>query len=310
MDEGTVPVPSGSPGVDPAVLKSATADLLERCSFPVPGTDVVCAVSGGADSTALLALAVAAGLRVTAVHVDHGIRSGSAAEASIVADSARRLGASFRAVSAPVHPGADLEARARDVRHAAVGPDALFGHTADDQAETVLLRLIRGTGPAGLAAMRPERHPLLRIRRHETEDLCGRLGIATISDPTNHLPVHTRNRIRHEVLPLLDDVARRDVVPLLCRIAEQASEQADLVAALGSALDATDAAAVADAPAPVAVAALREWWRERTGLLPPDAAAFGRMLDVARGSAVGCDVVDGWHLRRSGGRLALTIDRR
>lgn len=292
-------------GREPSPIPVGIEGLLERCTFPVAGTDVVCAVSGGCDSTALLVLAVASGLQATAVHVDHALREGSAEEAAVVARTAERLGAGFRSVSAPVEPGPGLEARARSARHAALGPDALFGHTADDQAETVLLRLIRGTGPWGMAAMRPDRHPLLRIRRSETRDLCVRLGLETVDDVTNESPVHTRNRIRHEVLPLLDDVARRDVVPLLCRFAEQSSAQADLLEDLSGGIDPTDADALAAAPEPLAVAALRRWWMGETGSLPPDAAAFERMLGVARGAAVGCDVSGRWHLRRSGGRLSL-----
>ena len=87
--------------------------LLPRCRFPAAGSDVTCAVSGGADSLALLALAVAAGTRVTAVHVDHGLRAGGDDEAHVVADAAARFGAAFRAVRVEVAPGPNLEARAR-----------------------------------------------------------------------------------------------------------------------------------------------------------------------------------------------------
>ncbi|UDY34441.1 tRNA lysidine(34) synthetase TilS [Dermatobacter hominis] len=294
--------------IDPLALRddAAVAALLARCTFPALGSAVTLAVSGGPDSSALLVLAVAAGLDVTAVHVDHGLRPGSAAEADVVAALARRLGASSRSVAAPVEPGADLEARARAARHRAVGPDALFGHTADDQAETVLLRLLRGTGPAGLAAMAPARHPLLGLRRSETTALCAGLGIDPIQDPTNASPVHTRNRVRHEVLPLLDDVAGRDVVPLLCRLADLAGEQAALLDLLALDLDPTDARSLAVAAPPVAAAAVRRWWAEVTGIgLPPDAAAVARVIHVASGAAVGCDVVGGWRVRRSAGRLRL-----
>ena len=86
-------------------------ELLTRTTFPAAGTDVTCAVSGGADSLALLVLAVAAGCRVTAAHVDHGLRAGSAAEADVVATAAARLGAGFRPLRAEVAPGPNLEAR-------------------------------------------------------------------------------------------------------------------------------------------------------------------------------------------------------
>ena len=139
--------------------------LLARCDFPAAGTDVTCAVSGGADSLALLVLATHAGCRVTAVHVDHGIRPGSAGEAEVVRAAAERFGADFRAEAVAVVPGPNLEARARAARYGVLPPDVLTGHTADDQAETVLLNLARGAGLDGLAGMAPARRPLRRLRR-------------------------------------------------------------------------------------------------------------------------------------------------
>ncbi len=156
-------------------------ELLGRCHFPPPGTPLVCAVSGGPDSLALLVLACAAGASVTAVHVDHGLRPGSDAEAGVVAAAARRFGAAFRAETVVVEDGPNLEARARAARRVAVGPEAATGHTMDDQAETVLLNLLRGAGLDGLAGMRPgPRHPLLGLRRAETAALCDAVGLAPV----------------------------------------------------------------------------------------------------------------------------------
>jgi tRNA(Ile)-lysidine synthase len=281
--------------------------LLGRCTFPPAGTATTCAVSGGADSSALLALAVAAGLEVTVAHVDHGLRPDSDREAEVVRDLAVSLGAaSFVAHRVAVPPGPDLENRARRARRAVLGSAVLWGHTADDQAETVVLRLLRGTGPAGLAAMRPDTHPLLRLRRADTVALCDHLGIAPLQDPTNADPRFTRNRVRHEVLPLLHHVAGRDVVPLLCRLADQAAEQRDVLEALAATVEATDAAAVRAAGPVLGAEALRSWWHDATGgLPPPDRAATWRMLAVAAGDARSCDVVAGWRLRRRAGRLEL-----
>jgi tRNA(Ile)-lysidine synthase len=282
------------------------AELLGRCEFPEPGSEVTCAVSGGADSTALAALAVARGLQVTLVHVDHGLRDGSAAEADAVASIARRWGVSFRAEVAHVEPGSDLEARARAARRRVLPDDTLFGHTADDQAETVLLRLLRGTGPFGLGAMRAEQHPLLGLRRSETHALCAHLGLTVLEDPTNADPRFVRNRVRHEVLPLLDDVADRDVVPLLCRLASLSAEQSDLLAELAAPVDPRDAAALAAAPRPLAVAALRRWWVEVTASPhPPERAALDRVLRVAAGEVPRADVAGGWQVARTAGRLRL-----
>ncbi|HLX87195.1 MAG TPA: ATP-binding protein, partial [Acidimicrobiales bacterium] len=113
-----------------------TGELAGRATFPPPGSEVLCAVSGGADSLALLVLAAEAGCRVTAVHVDHGLRPGSDEEAEVVAAAAARVGAAFRAEQVQVEPGPNLEARARAARRARLGEDAATGHTMDDQAET------------------------------------------------------------------------------------------------------------------------------------------------------------------------------
>src|SRR3954468_211382 len=197
----------------------------------------------------MLALAVDAGVRVTAVHVDHGLRAGSADEADVVRDAAHRLGAAFRAERVDVGAGPNLEARARAARRAVLGPDAMTGHTADDQAETIVLNLLRGSGVDGLAGMRPgPAKPILALRRHETHALCATRGLATIEDPTNTDPVPRRNRVRHEVLPLLDDVACRDVAALLARSASVVADDVALLDALAASLDPTDARALAAAP--------------------------------------------------------------
>ena len=131
------------------------AAVLTRCEFPPPASGPVhLAVSGGPDSMALMVLARAAGLHGTAVHVDHGLRYGSAAEASVVSEAACRLGFDFSAVRVDVAPGPDLEARARRSRYGALPAGVLTGHTMDDQAETVLLNVLRGAGIDGLAGMR------------------------------------------------------------------------------------------------------------------------------------------------------------
>jgi tRNA(Ile)-lysidine synthase len=281
-------------------------DLLSRCRFPAPGVPLVCAVSGGADSLALLALACAAGACVTAVHVDHGLRPESAAEAEIVAGAARRFGASFRAEKVQVGDGPNLEARARAARRAAVGADAATGHTMDDQAETVLLNLLRGAGLDGLAGMRPgPRHPILGLRRVETEHLCETLGLEPVRDRSNTDRRFRRNRVRHELLPLCAEVAGRDVVPLLARQALLLGGEADLLEELSGAIDPADTSALATAPVALARRATRRWLRH-DGPYPPDLAAVDRVLGVARGDARATDVAPGRRVRRSRGRLSVS----
>ena len=276
--------------------------LVARCPALRLGAEVDCAVSGGPDSMALLALATAAGCRVTAVHVDHGLRAGSAADAERVAVAAARFGARLRIERVSVSPGPNLEARARQARWTALGPDALTGHTADDQAETMLLNLLRGGALNGLGGMRPHRHPLLALRRHETHALCRELGLVVVDDPTNRLPVHLRNRVRHELLPRLDELAGRDLVPVLARQAALWRDDADLLDGLACEIDPTDARALAAAPPPLARRAVRAWL---TAEHPPDLATVERVLAVARGEAIGCETNDGRRIRRHQQRLSL-----
>jgi len=258
---------------------------------------------------ALLALATGAGCAVTAIHVDHGLRPGSAAEAELVAAAADRLGARFESRRAVVGAGPDLEARARAARYAVLPSGVLTGHTADDQAETVLLNLIRGAGLDGLRGMGIANRPLLALRRTETRALCEALDLAVFDDPSNVDPSIRRNRVRRELLPLLDAIAERDVVPVLARQAELLADEASLLDDLAGALDPTDARTLAVAPAALARRAVRAWLRCGSDAEhhPPDAATIERVLAVARGGAKGTDVGGGRRVTRTQGRLVLTV---
>jgi tRNA(Ile)-lysidine synthase len=287
-------------------------ELLARCAFPAPGTPVTCAVSGGPDSLALLALACSARLPAVAVHVDHGLRAGSAAEADLVRSAADALGAGFMSVRVEVAPGPNLEARARTARYRALPPGVLTGHTADDQAETVLANLLRGAGRDGLAGMRPvtERvgRPLLALRRAETRELVSRIGLRSLDDPSNDDRRFLRNRIRHDVLPLLNEVSGRDAVPILARQAELLAEEASLLDQLAEAIDPSDARGLANAHPVLARRAVRLWLRDTSSdeHHPPSAAEVARVLAVARGDAVACELSQGRRVHRSSGRLHLS----
>jgi tRNA(Ile)-lysidine synthase len=252
---------------------------------------------------ALMVLAVAAGCKVTAVHLDHGLRPGSDAEAAVVAAAADRFGAAFRAESIDVPDGPNLEARARDARYAVLPADVMTGHTADDQAETVLINLMRGASNSGLAAMRPgTRRPILALRRAATVGLCDALAITTVDDPSNRDPAYLRNRVRHELLLTMNELAGRDLVPVLVRQAGLMRDDGDLLDDLAATIDPTDAKALSAAPLPLARRAVRRWL---TTEHPPDAATVERVLRVAGGQASGCDLGAGRRVERSRQRLRL-----
>jgi tRNA(Ile)-lysidine synthase len=249
-----------------------------------------------------VALAIEAGCAVTAHHVDHGLRPDSRSDAAAASRIADTLGVELSVHHVEVVPGPNLEARARDARRAVLPDEVMTGHTADDQAETVLLRLLRGAGSAGLAAMEPgHRHPILALRRSETHALCAHLGLATAIDPTNADPRFRRNRVRSELLPFLDDIAGRDVVPLLTRTADLARDDTRLLDELAAGIDPTDALALGAAPRPLARRAVRRWLS--VDGYPPDAATVERVLDVAEGRRVACEIGGGGRVERSRQRL-------
>lgn len=209
------------------------------------------AVSGGTDSTALLLLladlAPELGLVLHVAHFDHRIRRTGAADAQFVSDLAASVGAPIRigrAEGKPRSEDAAREARYAFLRRAATesGATAIAtGHTRDDQAETVLLHLTRGSGIAGLSGMRPSREgvvrPLLCVGRDETEAVCAATGIAPREDPSNRSLRYARNRIRRRVMPELRAI-NPQASSALARVADAAAELAgSRAAAAASSLD-------------------------------------------------------------------------
>lgn len=236
------------------------------------------ALSGGPDSLALTA--VAAQLRPTAaLIVDHGLQPGSAAVAETARKQALALGCVDAQVlcvqvGAPFGAQGGLEAAARAARYAALdthrdGP-VLLGHTLDDQAETVLLGLGRGSGGRSLAGMRPHDppwcRPLLGVRRGLTRAACRELGLTAWQDPHNTDRRFTRTRLRLEVLPLLEDVLGGGVAEALARTATALREDSELMDALaGQAMPEVrtgpdlNARALAGLPGPVRRRVIRGW---------------------------------------------------
>jgi tRNA(Ile)-lysidine synthase len=249
-------------------------------------TPVLVACSGGADSLALAAAvafeAPRAGVPAGALTVDHGLQPGSAARAGRTAALLRDLGLDPVRVL-PVRVGADggPEAAARTARYAALagaagGARIALGHTLDDQAETVLLGLGRGSGPRSIAGMVPVRtaggacwwRPLLGVRRATTRQACADQGLPVWDDPWNSDPAYTRARLRAEVLPLLEVVLGGGVAPALARTAKLLRADLDTLDGLAAAelprlcaereLDARGAAAL---PAGLRTRVLRGWLR-------------------------------------------------
>lgn len=199
---------------------------------------ILVAVSGGPDSMALLHVLARLGpkLRVNIVAhgVDHGLRDGAASELALAEALARSLDVPFSTTKVTVAPGSNLMARARHERLAALRVAAraanadriATGHHADDRAETMMMRILRGTGPAGLAALPPRAdalvRPFIRARRADILKHLKRHRLPFAEDPSNHDPRFLRSRVRHEVLPLLEQLSPR-VVEHLCALADSSA---------------------------------------------------------------------------------------
>ncbi|MFI6997227.1 tRNA lysidine(34) synthetase TilS [Nocardia sp. NPDC050175] len=239
-------------------------------------TAVAVALSGGADSLALTAAAVVEVGAVDALVIDHQLQAGSDVVAADAAAAALALGCrSARVIAVEVGDEGGLEAAARQARYAALdeardGLPVLLGHTLDDQAETVLLGLARGSGGRSIHGMtewaQPWGRPLLGVRRAVTRQLCADVDVSPYEDPHNASPEFTRVRLRTEVLPLLEDVLGGGVAGALARTAEQLREDGAVLDALASELlrTASDGAALsietlATAPAALRRRAIRAW---------------------------------------------------
>jgi tRNA(Ile)-lysidine synthase len=246
------------------------------------GATVLVACSGGPDSLALLAATVfegrKRGLRVVGATVDHGLQQGSAAQAERVVAQMAALGVDETMAARVSVDGAGLgpEAAARRARYAVLEQLAehlgaavvLLGHTRDDQAETVLLGLARGSGGRSLAGMRRRfdryRRPLLDVARDDTVTACQVEGIAAWADPQNDDPAFTRVRVRRRVLPLLEQELGPGVAATLARTADQLRDDMGLLDDVAEAAYAGIAAegrlavaALADQPASIRRRVLR-----------------------------------------------------
>jgi tRNA(Ile)-lysidine synthase len=300
--------------VTPSAIRATVRDYIRAHQIFRPGP-VVVAVSGGADSTALLLilaeLADELGIVIHVAHFDHRTRPKESAEdADFVAKLANRIGAPIRVGRAEKPTKTEDAARIARydfLRRAAqeIGATAIAtGHTRDDQAETVLLHLTRGSGLAGLAGMRPLREgiarPLLAIGRIETVAVCRAARIRPRTDPTNRTLKFARNRVRLEVLPKLAKINPR-ASEAIARFAEAAAElqtedDVELAAVIARARDG-DAIVIAALGPTVRSRALAVAWRDTTGRalgsrhrkLLDDLAATdegSRSLDLPGGRAI------------------------
>jgi tRNA(Ile)-lysidine synthase len=306
--------------VTPTVRRTIRERALLRA-----GDHVLVACSGGPDSTVLLHvlhhLRNQLGITLCAASIDHGLRPESGAEVEQVGGFAASLGVPFvpGRVDVPAE-GPSLQARARELRYRALHEIALaqsaarvaVGHTQDDQAETVLARMLRGTGVRGLSGIEARRgdgviRPLIDCRRAHVLDYARERALPFVNDPSNHQRAFERVRIRHEVLPTLEAEDPR-IVEHLCHLSDEASELEAYIDTMTPDLPSPGARFVSrqtlsGLPGPVQVRWLRAWIARETGLTPSRAhlTELGRLV-TGRGEVL---LGSGWSVRREGDGLSL-----
>jgi tRNA(Ile)-lysidine synthase len=306
------------------------AATIDSCTMAEPGDRILVAVSGGADSVALLmvlhALADERRFALTVAHLDHGLRGAAGVyDRQFVEDLAAQLGYPCVADTIAVGHGPNLEARARAVRHRFLAGAArsascariALGHTQTDQAETVLLRLLRGAGARGLGGMSPRRgsiiRPLIDCRRAEVIAFLEGYRASWVEDETNRDERFTRNRVRRRILPVLEAVVGPGLAGRLARTAEvlrdedayldEVAGQALAAALRGSSLHLDALRAL---PAAIRRRTLRLWLARMRGLLGlgwTHAHAIERQLGETESASIS---VPGGTARVEGGLLSWT----
>ena len=294
---------------------------LRRYEMVRPGDRVICAVSGGADSMALLwgmwLLKEKLGITVEAAHYNHNLRGEeSARDAEFVQKFCDFHDIRLHSGSGAVVSGEKgLEAAARDARYAFLKklPGIIAtAHTADDNAETVLMHLLRGTGLRGLGGITPKAdrliRPMLDVTRDQVEAFLTENYIRHIEDSSNGGDAFLRNRLRHHVMPLLR-AENPSVATGLSAAAQRIRQDAALLDGLASGLDPTDVKALRDAPGPLRRRAIEGLLREN-GFPEPGACH----LEQAEGLVFSANpsaraAFGGVTLRRNYGRLCVEREK-
>ena len=281
------------------------------------GGPVVIGLSGGPDSLALVAAALAEGVPVLAVVVNHNLQEGSAQVAGEAAVQARALGASTRIVhvDVDVERGGSVEAAARRARYAALfevaaevagdRAEVWVAHTADDQAETLLLGALRGNPSGMLQRSGNLVRPFLYLRRADTVGACTELHLHPWHDPMNADPAFRRVAMRTEIIPALSELLGGDAVPALARTADRIAQSNEVIRELASASTEMDCEELAGLPAVVRRFRIHAWLVEKH--VHPNGAqldAIERLVTHWRGQ-VGVELAGSQAVKREAGRLVV-----
>lgn len=281
------------------------------------GTPVVIGLSGGPDSLALVAAAAAEGIDARAVVVDHQLQPGSRDVAERAAAQARAFGLDAQVIAVDVDlvtAGGNIEAAARAARYralhaAAPGGDVWVAHTADDQAETLLLGALRGN-PSGMP-VRAGRlvRPFLTIRRTDTVAACAELGLDPWHDPMNSDPAFRRVAIRTQIIPALSELLGGDAVPALAATADRIANDHALIEHLADLTPTTDCAELRADAAVVRSRRLARWLQDNDVPVQGDQLAAIEALVTDWHGQGPIQVAGGRAVERVDGRLRLRVNR-
>ncbi|MBW3666001.1 MAG: tRNA lysidine(34) synthetase TilS [Actinobacteria bacterium] len=305
----------------PRRLKELVSSASERMTLP--DGELVVALSGGADSAALAYLVLSGGRKPRALHVDHGLAYSATmrAAAKAIADE---IGIALEVVETVVDEGPSPEARAREARYRAfgegTGPDdrLLTGHTADDSAETVLINLIRGTGPTGLTGIpsfRPPNvyRPILALGRAETREIAALGGLSFVDDPMNLDPNITRNLVRRQMIPVLSQI-NPSLLEAIGRLSRQVRDDDELLDRLAGELRPRledDLASIpvgvlVTSPRPLADRVLAKMIAHVAGSDRVEVGAVERAWSVAHGDSGRQEIAAGASANREGPLLVIS----
>ena len=287
-------------------MRKLSQALLTQATFPASGTAVELAVSGGPDSLGLLLLALEHGLAVRVAHVDHHVRDTSSAEAEHLRAICQELNVPIVVHDITVELGPNFEERARLERRRVLAPDSLTGHTMDDVAETIILNMLRGAGTTGLSPMiNDPTKPLAGVRRADLHAFVAESEFEPILDPSNADLTYRRNHVRHELVPHMNEVAQRDVVPILYRQATILFDEREWLETLFRedallSLEMADCRALREWP----TARVRRWLRiqlatgDPLNTVPPTLDEVERVIGVINGEVVATELSGGRRLAR------------
>lgn len=290
-------------------LRELVSSILPR--LELPHGPLVVALSGGADSAALALLCVESGIETTGLHIDHRLPA-SPVLAEAAETIAARLGITLDTRQVTVEKGPSPEEMAREARYEVFSTSPvplLTAHTRDDTVETVLINLIRGTGTTGLAGIPPFRppcvyRPMLEITGSETREVCSLAGLPYRDDPMNVDLDLTRNRVRHEILPLLRSL-NPAIDAAIARAAASLRRDRDYLEGQADALDeqSLPVSVITTAPRVLADRLLRRALEDNG--IEPTADRIGRMWAVASGETDRQDLAGGKAVIRSGALLVI-----